>query len=182
MSTTGGGRVFAPGIVAAFAIAAVFSPAGAVERRAPASPPRTSERKESSMTKHAAGPFDVKVAPQTPAWEKDAGPGRMSIDKRFHGDLEAKSRGEMLSVMGTVPGSAGYVAIERVTGVLGGRRGSFALQHSGSMDRGKPALSITVIPDSGTDELAGLTGRMTIDVRPDGKHFYAFEYEVPEER
>jgi hypothetical protein len=99
----------------------------------------------------------------------------MSIDKQFRGDLDATSKGQMLTGMGGVKGSAGYVAIERVSGTLDGRRGTFVLQHSGTMTRGAPQLSVTVVPDSGTDELAGIAGRMTIDVA-NGQHAYTFEY------
>ncbi len=99
----------------------------------------------------------------------------MSIDKQFHGDLEAASKGQMLAVRTAVKGSAGYVAMERVVGTLAGRAGSFVLQHSSTMTRGEPRQSITVVPDSGTDGLAGLTGTMTIEIK-DGKHFYHFEY------
>ena len=103
----------------------------------------------------------------------------MTIDKQFHGDLEATSRGEMLAVMTTVQGSAGYVAMEVVSGTLAGRRGTFALQHSGSMDRGTPSLSVQVVPDSGTDELAGLAGAMRIIIA-DGKHSYEMDYRLPD--
>ena len=103
--------------------------------------------------------------------------GRIWLDKQFHGDLEAMSRGQMLTAMTDVQGSAGYVAIERVNGTLGGRAGSFLLQHSGTMTRGAPSLTITVVPDSGTDELAGLSGRMTIIIT-DGKHSYELEYAI----
>jgi hypothetical protein len=128
----------------------------------------------------ATGPFDVKLAPQ-PLSEvaADSGLGRMALDKTFHGDLAATSTGEMLSVMGAVQGSAAYVALERVTGTLHGRRGTFALQHTGVMTRGIPSLVVTVVPDSGTAELAGLTGTMHILV--DGKaHSYVFEYALPD--
>ena len=136
------------------------------------------------MTMHATGPFEVKlnVLEQYNKAE-GAGVGRMSIDKVFHGDLEASSQGEMLTAMGTVQGSAGYVAIERVTGTLRGRRGNFALQHNSTMARGKPSQSILVVPDSGTGDLAGLEGSMTIVIADhDGqrKHFYEFEYSVPD--
>jgi hypothetical protein len=125
----------------------------------------------------ATGPLDVKVTPQ-PADDYADGTalGRLTLDKSFHGDLEATSRGQMLTGMSSVKGSAGYVAIERVTGTLGGRRGSFILQHTGTMDRGTPQLVITVVPDSGTDELTGLRGTMTIDVAPGGAHSYDFDY------
>ncbi len=105
--------------------------------------------------------------------------GRMSIDKQFHGDLEATSKGQMLTAGTTVTGSAGYVAIEYVSGTLHGRRGTFVLQHSGTMTRGAPQLSITVVPDSATGELAGLAGQMAI-VIADGKHSYDFEYTLAE--
>lgn len=125
---------------------------------------------------HATGPFEVTITPQ-PADDYADGNSlaRLTIDKQFHGDLEATSKGQMLSAMGSVKGSAGYVAIERVTGTLGGRRGSFVLQHDGSMNRGAPTLVITVVADSGTDELGGLAGTMVIDIT-NGKHTYAFEY------
>lgn len=128
------------------------------------------------MTNHASGSFEVNLTPRGP--EEGVGDptvGRMAITKQFHGGLEAVSRGQMLTAMTDVEGSAGYVAIERVTGTLDGRDGTFALQHSGTMTRGVPQLAITVVPDSGTGELAGLAGRMTIDIA-DGKHTYNFEY------
>lgn len=126
----------------------------------------------------AAGTFDVKVTPQ-PAAEGRTTPGRLSLDKTFHGDLEATSRGEMLAATTAVKGSAGYDAIEEVSGTLAGRRGTFVLQHHGLMNRGAPQLMVTVVPDSGTEELTGLTGTMTIDIR-DGKHFYRLEYALGE--
>ncbi len=126
------------------------------------------------MTFHAAGSFEVKLTPAPMEGESWA-PARMTIDKQFHGDLEATSRGEMLSAAGAVKGSAGYVAIEKVTGKLRGRGGSFVLQHAGTMTRGAPQLSIAVVPDSGTDDLVSLTGQMTIHIEA-GKHSYEFEY------
>jgi hypothetical protein len=131
------------------------------------------------MATHARGTFDVKLNPQARD-EKVGDPtvGRMSIDKQFHGDLEATSKGEMLAVTTDVKDSAGYVAMERVSGTLGGRSGTFALQHTGTMTRGAPALSVTVVPDSGTGELSGLAGTMTIDI-VDGKHLYGFDYTIP---
>ncbi|HLF83174.1 MAG TPA: DUF3224 domain-containing protein [Blastocatellia bacterium] len=128
------------------------------------------------MTKHASGTFEVKMSPQAP--EDNVGDptvGRMSLDKQFNGDIEAASKGQMLAVSSDVPGSAGYVAMERVKGTLHGHKGTFALQHIGTMTRGTPQLSITVAPDSGTGDLAGLAGKMTINI-VDGKHFYEFEY------
>jgi hypothetical protein len=121
----------------------------------------------------ATGTFEVKLKPQVD--ESEPTIGRMSIDKEFHGDLEATSKGQMLAVQGDVKGSAGYVAMERVIGTLGGRTGSFALQHTGTMNRGVPEQSVTVVPDSGTGELVGLAGRMTIMIAG-GKHSYDFEY------
>lgn len=127
------------------------------------------------MMIRANGTFEVKLTPQA-SDDKGEGAtlGRMSIDKQFRGDLEAISRGEMLTAMTGVKDSAGYVAIERISGTLQGRRGTFALQHSGTMTRGAQQLTITVVPDSGTDQLAGLTGKMTITIA-DGKHSYGFE-------
>jgi len=128
----------------------------------------------------ATGTFEVKLNPQKLAdGAADSTLGRLSIDKQFHGDLEAVSTGEMLSAGTSVKGSAGYVAIERVSGTLQGRSGAFALQHSGTMTRGAAQLSVTVVPDSGTDQLAGLAGQMTINI-VDGKHFYDFDYTIAE--
>jgi hypothetical protein len=132
------------------------------------------------MVLRASGPFEVKLEPQTPDGKfEDAITGRMTIDKQFHGDLDASSKGQMLTAMTETKGSAGYVAIERVTGTLKGRSGSFALQHSGTMNRGIPLLSVTVVPDSGTGQLAGLIGKMTINI-VNGKHSYDFEYTLPD--
>jgi hypothetical protein len=133
-----------------------------------------------NVTSHAAGPFQVKLDPQAP--DPKAGGealGRLLIDKQFHGDLEATSKGTMLSAGTAVKGSAGYVALELVTGSLHGHTGTFVLQHTGIMTRGVPQLNITVVPDSGTGQLAGLTGKMTINI-VDGKHSYDFEYTLPE--
>lgn len=134
---------------------------------------------KATMTQHAAGSFDVKLTPRAPddPNAEAAVPARMSIDKQFHGDLEAGSLGQMLSAGTGVRGSAGYVAMERVSGKLHGRSGTFILQHTGTMNCGTPQLSITVVPDSGTAELTGLTGRMTIEI-VEGKHLYEFEYTI----
>lgn len=136
-------------------------------------------RAEQKMMR-ASGTFEVKLAPagndSTPE-----GPnlGRMSIDKTFKGDLEGVSKGEMITAAGiTVKESAAYSAVERVTGTLAGKKGSFALQHTGVMDRGKPSLTITVVPDSATGELVGLTGKMDIIIEG-GKHSYVFDYALP---
>jgi hypothetical protein len=135
--------------------------------------------KEKALTMHATGTFEVKMTPQ-PAEEGDAGLGRMSIDKQFHGDLEGTSKGFMLASAATVvKGSGGYVAMERVTGALKGHTGSFVLQHSGTMTRGTPTLSVTVVPDSGTGQLEGISGTLTIKI-DQGKHSYEFEYTLPQ--
>lgn len=135
--------------------------------------PQSETPKGKPMEARARGTFEVKLAPQ--GKPEDAPLGRMSIDKQFHGDLEATSKGEMLTAMTDVEGSAGYVAVERVSGTLHGRSGTFVLQHSGTMTRGTPQLTITVVPDSGTGQLAGLAGKMAINIA-DGKHSYDFEY------
>lgn len=136
------------------------------------------EWRMATSTGHAHGTFDVTLTPQSPEAGADASvPGRLTIDKQFHGDLEGRSQGQMLAVRSAVAGSAGYVAMERVAGVLRGRRGGFALQHSGTMTRGTPALSVTVVPDSGTEELTGLSGTMAIVVS-EGKHSYVFDYSL----
>jgi len=127
---------------------------------------------------HASGTFDVKVVPQAPNGEAPK-VGRVSLEKQFQGDLAATSKVEMLTAMTEVKGSAGYVAIEWVSGALDGRSGAFALQHSGTMTRGVPHLNVKVVPDSGTEELTGLIGSMTITIT-DGKHFYDFEYTLTE--
>lgn len=130
------------------------------------------------MAIQASGTFDVKLIPQ--AAEENVGDpsvGRLAIEKQFHGDLEADSKGQMLAAGTDVPDSAGYVALERVVGLLHGLSGSFVLQHNGSMARGLPALTITVVPDSGTGALVGLSGSMTINIVND-QHFYNFEYVI----
>jgi hypothetical protein len=128
------------------------------------------------VTTRASGTFDVKLTPRAPADPANgAAIGRMSIDKKFHGDLEGTSKGEMLSAGTAVKESAGYVAIEWVSATLGGRSGTFALQHSGTLTRGAPQLTIAVVPDSGTGQLVGLAGKLAIQIA-DGKHSYDFEY------
>ena len=134
-------------------------------------------QKGAVVTHHASGPFEVKLTPQGDDKAEGSTLARMSIDKQFHGDLEAVSKGEMLSAGTNVKGSAGYVAIERVTGKLHGKSGSFVLQHSGTMTRGAPQLAVTLVPDSGTGELAGLSGKMSIKTA-EGKHTYEFEYSI----
>lgn len=126
----------------------------------------------------ALGTFDVKVIPQPPD-DSAAGPfGRLFLDKQFHGDLEGTSKGQMLgSINEQVKGSGAYVALELVTGTLNGRKGSFILQHNGTMQGGNSTLNVAVVPDSGTDELTGLAGKMTIIIA--GRdHSYEFEYTI----
>jgi len=131
------------------------------------------------MSYRATGTFEVTMNPQgSPASAPGAVLGRMSLDKKFQGDLVGVGKGEMLTALTEIKGSAGYVAIERVSGTLHGRQGSFVFQHTGTMDRGAQQLSITVVPDSGTDQLAGIAGRFNLTIT-DGKHFYDFEYSLP---
>ncbi len=132
-----------------------------------------------AVTKRAKGTFEVRMAPQAPdASVGDPSVGRFGLDKQFQGDLAGTSRGQMLAVRTLVEGSAGYVALEKVDGTLEGRKGAFVLQHNGLMDRGKPSLSITIVPDSGTGELSGIAGTMTIEITG-GKHFYELVYTLP---
>lgn len=129
---------------------------------------------------HITGEFDVTIHPETLSdTAAKSGLGRLSLDKRYHGALDACAQGEMLSVRAGVAGSAGYVALERVEGKLDGRHGSFYLQHSGSMTRGAPSLSVTVVPDTGTGQLQGLSGSLAIRIE-EGKHYYDFSYEISE--
>lgn len=134
------------------------------------------------MAPMAKGNFELTLQPLSfegadPQWKL----GRMSIDKQISGDLVATTRGQMLSATTDTKGSAGYVAIERVTGVLNGKQGSFVLQHTGLMDRGSSSLSVVVVPDSGTEDLAGLAGEFKIIVEGGGKHSYEFSYRLPAE-
>ena len=131
------------------------------------------------MSHYISGDFDVKLSPTATAENEEASIGRMLINKQFYGEREASSKGQMLTHKSTYPGSAGYVAIEKVTGSLQGRKGSFVLQHSGIMNRGEASLVLDVIPDSGTEKLEGLVGAMTITVT-DGKHYYGFDYSLPD--
>jgi hypothetical protein len=132
------------------------------------------------VTKHAIGTFDVKLIPQPPDDKAEGSTlARMSGEKQFHGDLEATARVQMLTAVTDVKGSAGYVAIERIAGTLNGRTGSFVLQHSGIMARGVPQQSVTVVPDSGTGQLAGISGKMTGTIDAAGKHSYDLEYTLP---
>ncbi len=142
-------------------------------------PAPTLPKKEPVMTRHAEGTFEVKMSPLS-SDDTTAGTAiaRFGIDKQFHGDLEGTSKGLMLAAGELAKGNAGYVAIEQVTGKLAGRTGSFALQHSGTMENGGYKLTVTVVPGSSTGELAGLSGAMTIIIA-NGKHSYTFEYTLP---
>jgi hypothetical protein len=132
------------------------------------------------MTSRASGPFEVKFTPLALSDPSaDASLGRMAIDKQYHGDLEAIGKGEMLTAGSAATGSAGYVAIERITGKLKGHEGSFVVQHNGIMNRGTPSLAVTVVPDSGTGQLTGLSGSFGVKIEQ-GKHLYEFEYALGE--
>jgi hypothetical protein len=136
-------------------------------------------QKETPLPHHATGSFEIKLAPLDPAFKaEDNSIGRYSLDKKFHGALEATSKGEMLSGAGTVKGSGGYVAIERVTGTLDGRTGTFILQHNGTMQNGVYHMDVIVVPDSATAQLTGLQGTMEIIIK-DGKHSYDLSYTLP---
>ena len=137
------------------------------------SPPEPGTR----VTAHAIGPFDVRITPQDDK-SGDADLGRLLIDKQYHGDLEGTGRGQMLTAGSVAKGSGAYVAIERVSGTLKGRAGSFTLQHSGTMNKGATQLVITIVPDSGTAQLAGIAGEMSINI-DGGKHSYELNYTLP---
>jgi hypothetical protein len=144
------------------------------------SPVPSTAQKGVAVATHASGTFEVKLNPQPPDDKAEGSTlGRISIDKQFHGDLEGTAKGQMLTAGTEVKGSAGYVAIERVNGTLSGRSGSFVFQHSGTLTRGAAQQSIMVVPDSGTGQLVGLAGKMTINI-VDGKHSYDFEYTLPQ--
>ena len=146
-------------------------------------PVKKLDRKEKVMTKLAKGTFDVKVIPQ--AAEENIGDpsiGRLLMTKQFNGDLEGTGKGQMLgSQSETVQGSGGYVAMERVTGTLNGRKGSFTLQHLGTMQGGKFELNVSVVPDSGSGELTGISGKFKIIIEG-AKHFYEFDYSIPQSK
>ena len=133
-------------------------------------------QKETLMTHHARGVFTVNVQPLTPAPAE--GLSRFSIDKQIHGDLEATTKGEMFSGGDPKQGEAGYVAIELVTGTLAGKQGSFALQHTATMDRTGSRMSVVIIPGSGTAELKGIAGTFNIQIE-NGRHSYDLEYTLP---
>ena len=136
-------------------------------------------QKDAAM-KHAIGPFEVKITPLEPANKtEDNSLGRMLLEKQFHGDLEASSKGEMLTAGSVAKGSGGYVAIEKVSGTLNGKTGTFILQHNATMDHGTPHLNIVVVPDSGTGQLAVISGTLNIIIES-GKHSYDFAYSLPD--
>ena len=142
---------------------------------------REQNSKGQPMPSHATGSFEVKSTPQPSGFKtEDPKLGRTTGEKQFHGDLEATSEVQMLTAGTSVKGSAAYVAIEKITGTLKSRSGTFILQHTGTMNRGVAQLTVTVVPDSGTEQLAGLSGKMNIVVAADGKHSYDFEYALPE--
>lgn len=147
---------------------------------ADAAPPVPTDDNDGGVTMSGKirGEFDVKMVPQSGDAGLGEGIGRLGLDKVFRGALDATSKGQMLAFRTPVEGSAGYVAMERVDGTLAGRRGTFVLQHSGTMDRGAQHLDLAVLPDSGTGELAGLRGTMQIEIA-EGKHYYVFEYSLP---
>ena len=134
-------------------------------------------QKETPMPHHATGPFDVKMIPQDD--KLGDGISRMLLDKHYHGDLEGASKGQMLTTGISASKSGAYIAMETFTGTLQGKTGGFALHHTGIMRNGTPDLTINVVPDSGTGQLAGITGKMTINIAPDGKHSYEFDYVLP---
>ncbi|MEP7076975.1 MAG: DUF3224 domain-containing protein [Acidobacteriota bacterium] len=140
------------------------------------------KKKEITVTKHASGTFDVKINPM-PAEENvgDSLIGRLSLEKQFSGDMDGTSKGQMLGIGSAVKESGGYVAAERFVGTLDGKKGSFSLQHSGTMQGGKFDLNVSVVPESGTDELTGISGKMNILIEG-GEHFYELDYSLPPEK
>jgi hypothetical protein len=163
-------------LLAAPAPAATSAPAPAPQTPTVPPAPLSAPAPPTAGAHHARGTFDVKLTPQGEGDRSDgATTARMTADKQYHGDLEGIGKGEMLSALSDVKGSGSYVAIERVSGTLNGRQGTFILDHRGRMTRGAQQLEIAVVPDSGTGELTDITGTMTITIAG-GKHFYEFEY------
>jgi len=154
----------------------LFNPEKTVGRRIRVQRNGTSQKESTTVTQHATGTFDVKLTPQD---DKTGEPsiGRMAIDKQWSGDINGTSKGEMLSGGDFKSGSAGYVAMEKFTGTVAGRKGSFMFQHSATMNAGQGDLNITVVPGSATEELKGIAGKLTIKIEG-GKHFYDFEYTI----
>jgi hypothetical protein len=153
----------------------IFNPDKTVGRRIKVRKNVTSQ-KDANMEHHATGTFEVKITPQDDKSD-DKTMGRLTIEKQWHGDLDGTSKGQMLTGGDAAKGSAGYVAIEKFIGTVGGRKGAFILQHSGTMNRGAGELTVTTVPDSGTDELAGIAGKLTIKIEG-GKHLYDFVYTI----
>ena len=165
-------------LAAMVGVLSLLAPASTAAQDRP--PAQSTKQKAKPMTAHATGDFAVKLNPDGDLDKAEGATlGRMTIDKQFHGDLEGTSRGQMLTAMTDVKGSAGYVAIERITGPLQGRTGSFVMQHSGTISVAGPVQSITIVPDSGTGQLVGISGQMIIKIA-DGKHSYDLEYKLPE--
>lgn len=131
------------------------------------------------MSHHTTGTFAPEIKPVGPDFAEAPLLGRMTIHKTLHGGIEATGVGQMLTAMTSTKGSAGYVAVETITGTVDGRKGSFSLMHTGVMDKGKPSLTVTVVPDSGTGELEGIAGTFMIEIAADGKHSYKFDYTLP---
>lgn len=132
---------------------------------------------ETSML-HARGTFEVKMAPLAADAPAGSTHGRMSLDKVYSGDLVATGKGEMIAIRPSEEGSGVYLALERVSGTLGGREGGFSLAHRGVMNRGAQELSITIVPGSGDGALTGIAGDLKLDIR-DGEHFYDIAYTLP---
>lgn len=173
-------QFFLGGLVAVVTLAMNLVAGGSAARARTQAAGAAAAQKGTDMTKHATGTFDVKVNPEgTDDKAEGSTLGRMSLDKQYHGDLDGASKGQMLTAGTDVKGSAGYVAMERFTGTVNGRKGSFVMQHAGTMNRGALQLEITVVPDSGTEQLVGLTGKMAI-IMAAGKHSYDFEYTLPD--
>ncbi len=173
-------NVFRIGFRLALAVFALQSGFSAAQAAAEVPKPEANKAGAVRMNYQAKGTFEVSLNAQSLAdAAADEKLGRMSLDKRFSGDLAGTGKGEMLTAMTGTKGSAAYVAIERVEGVLNGRKGSFVLHHNGLMTRGAQSLSIGVVPDSGTGELAGIAGTLTIDI-VDKKHLYNFQYSLPQ--
>jgi uncharacterized protein DUF3224 len=164
-----------PSVVVATCVCLGFALLAVAQTKPPAS---NALQKETRLAEHAKGTFEVKVIPQPPDDQDDPNLGRFLLDKQFHGDLEGTSKGQMLTAGTAVKGSGGYVAIEKISGTLRGRSGTFVLQHIGTMTQGTPEMSVTVVPDSGTGELVGISGRLKIIIA-DGKHSYEFAYSLP---
>jgi hypothetical protein len=154
----------------------LFTPEKTVGRRIRVQKNGTSQKESSTVTQHAAGSFDVKLSPQDDKSD-DKSMGRMTIEKQWHGAIEGTSRGQMLTGGDPSTGSATYVAIEKFTGAINGRKGTLLFQHMGTVNRGVQDLNVSVVPDSGTDQLKGITGRLTGKIEG-GKHLYDFEYTI----